>query len=205
MRLQKRIILVSTMAAIASFILALIFYIKAHAFCSNVFLGLFASSFLICVVAIITYISERHDTIYKLYCSCMDFSQVFPFGISFSTKEEILSLMGKIAEEQAIYNKEIQFYLDELLIQKNSDLSKTLSTIKTSIKIVFDALLDLNAKLQLCMCGSKTINDISTSLSINSKDVSNAAEQFTRSVNDLVKYIKDKKIHEWEERSNNAD
>jgi hypothetical protein len=89
------------------------------------FIGLFSSGILICAVAIITYFSERNKAIYQLYCACLDFSQALSFGKVITSRDEFLALKSEVNQATSIYNKDMQFLLDDLsALRKNQKLLK---------------------------------------------------------------------------------
>lgn len=207
MKLQKQVAIISAtvsgISLIFSFVLN-IFDLKILTYLSNIFIGLFSSGILICVVAIITYLSERNKMLYQLYCACLDFSQVLPFGKLITTQDDFLALRPDVVQAISIYNKNIQFLLDELsALRKKSEIKKTIDTIRMTLLEIYNAVLEVNDNISLVMCHEAKFTDISKKkLKISSNEVMEASDKYAKSVTDLVTFIKHKKIHKWEEPKN---
>lgn len=204
MKLQKQVAIISAVVSglslIASFAFSL-FDLKILAYLSNIFIGLFSSGILICAVAIITYLSERNKTLYQLYCACLDFSQVLPFGKFIASQDDFLALRSDVVQAISIYNKDMQFMLDDLsVLRKKSDISKTIDIIQMTSLEIYNAILQINDDISSIMCNQAKFTDIcKKKMKISSHEVMEASEKYAKSVTDLVTFIKNKKIHKWEE------
>jgi hypothetical protein len=177
---------------------------KILTYLSSLFIGLFSSGILICAVAIITYFSERNKAIYQLYCACLDFSQALSFGKIITSRDEFVALKSEVNQAASIYNKDMQFLLDDLsALRKKSEIAKTIDVIRETSPDIYNAILELEEKITLVMCGQAEFADIcNNKLNISSNKVMEATDGFTQSVNGLVTFIKHKKIHKWKESTN---
>ncbi len=207
MKLQKQVAIISAVVSglslIVSFVFSL-FDLKILAYLSNIFIGLFSSGILICTVAIITYLSERNKTLYQLYCACLDLSQVLPFGSFITSQNDFLALRPDVVQAISIYNKDMQFLLDDLsVLRKNSDISKTIEIIQMTSFEIYDVILEMNDNISSVLSNQAKYTDIcKNKLKISSHEVMEASDKYAKSVTDLVTFIKNKKIHKWEEPKN---
>lgn len=145
MKLQKNVAIISGIVSVLSLIVSFIFTLfeqKLLDYLSNIFIGLFSSGILICAVAIITYLSERNKMLYQLYCVCLDFSQVLPFGKRIESQNDFLALRPEVVQAMSIYNKEMQFMLDDLsVLSKKSEISQTIHQIQLTSLEIYGAIL----------------------------------------------------------------
>lgn len=207
MKLQKNVAIISGMVSGMSLIVSFVFTLfeqKMLDYLSNIFIGLFSSGILICAVAIITYISERNKILYQLYCVCLDFSQVLPFGKRIESQNDFLALRPEVVQAMSIYNKEMQFMLDDLsVLRKKSEISQTIHQIQLTSLEIYGAILELNDEISSVICNQQKFSDVTKkNLRISSNTVMEASDQYAKSVTRLVTFIKQKKIHKWEEPKN---
>ena len=207
MKLQKNVAIISGMVSGMSLIVSFVFTLfeqKMLDYLSNIFIGLFSSGILICAVAIITYISERNKILYQLYCVCLDFSQVLPFGKRIESQNDFLALRPEVVQAMSIYNKEMQFMLDDLsVLRKKSEISQTIHQIQLTSLEIYGAILELNDEISSVICNQQKFSDVTKkNLRISSNTVMEASDQYAKSVTSLVTFIKQKKIHKWEEPKN---
>ena len=207
MKLQKNVAIISGMVSGMSLIVSFVFTLfeqKMLDYLSNIFIGLFSSGILICAVAIITYISERNKILYQLYCVCLDFSQVLPFGKRIESQSDFLALRPEVVQAMSIYNKEMQFMLDDLsVLRKKSEISQTIHQIQLTSLEIYGAILELNDEISSVICNQQKFSDVTKkNLRISSNTVMEASDQYAKSVTRLVTFIKQKKIHKWEEPKN---
>lgn len=207
MKLQKQVTIISAVVSGLSLIVSFtfsLFDLKVLTYLSNIFIGLFSSGILICAVAIITYLSERNKMLYQFYCACLDFSQVLPFGKVITSQDDFLALRSDVAQAISIYNRDIQFILDDLsALRKKSDISKTIDIIQMTLLEIYNAILEMNDSISSVMCNQAKFTDIcEKKLKISSHEVMEASDKYAKSMTDLVTYIKHKKIHKWEEPKN---
>ncbi len=206
MRIQRNIAIVSAALSITMLFLSLLCFFLEVAFWENCCVGLFASSVLVLVTSWSTLLTERRNNIYKLYCSCMDFSQAAPFGRVMNNKESFLMVFDNINKATSIYNREISILAEELLgVYHNTPLLNNIKRIEVTTKILNNSLLDLNEKMMYCYLHDRSFSEfLKNEFEVNFSETMEAAKQFAEAVNELVEYIKKKKIHTWE-RCNNAD
>ena len=207
MKLQKNVAIISGMVSGMSLIVSFVFTLfeqKMLDYLSNIFIGLFSSGILICAVAIITYISERNKILYQLYCVCLDFSQVLPFGKRIESQSDFLALRPEVVQAMSIYNKEMQFMFDDLsVLRKKSEISQTIHQIQLTSLEIYGAILELNDEISSVICNQQKFSDVTKkNLRISSNTVMEASDQYAKSVTRLVTFIKQKKIHKWEEPKN---
>ena len=207
MKLQKNVAIISGIVSVLSLIVWFIFTLfeqKLLDYLSNIFIGLFSSGILICAVAIITYLSERNKMLYQLYCVCLDFSQVLPFGKRIISQSDFLALRPDVVQAISIYNKEMQFMLDDLsVLSKKSEISQTIHQIQLTSLEIYGAILELNDEISSVICNQQKFSDVTKkNLRISSNTVMEASDQYAKSVTSLVTFIKQEKIHKWEEPKN---
>lgn len=207
MKLQKNVAIISGIVSVLSLAISFIFTMigkEVLDYLSNIFIGLFSSGVLMCAVAIITYFSERNKMLYHLYCVCLDFSQVFPFGKYVTSQDDFLALRPEAVQAISIYNKEMQFSLDELsALRRKSGIACIISAIKTSSLEIYNAILELNDEISSIMCNKQTFSNVTNKkLKICTDGVMEASEKYAKAVSDLATFIKDKKIHKWEKPKN---
>ena len=207
MKLQKNVAIISGIVSVLSLIASFIFTQfdqELLDYLSNIFIGLFSSGILICAVAIITYLSERNKMLYQLYCVCLDFSQVLPFGKRIISQSDFLALRPDVVQAISIYNKEMQFMLDDLsALRKKSKISQTINQIQMTSLEIYNAILEMNDEISSVVCNQQKFTDVTKKkLKISSNEVMEASDQYAKSVTSLVTFIKQKKIHKWEEPKN---
>ena len=207
MKLQKNVAIISGIVSVLSLIVSFIFTLfeqKLLDYLSNIFIGLFSSGILICAVAIITYLSERNKILYQLYCVCLDFSQVLPFGERIISQSDFLALRPDVVQAISIYNKEMQFMLDDLsALRKKSKISQTINQIQMTSLEIYNAILEMNDEISSVVCNQQKFTDVTKKkLKISSNEVMEASDKYAKSVTDLVTFIKHEKIHKWEEPKN---
>ena len=66
MKLQKKIAIWSGIISVFAFGVSALFTLLGHSFLSNICVGVFSSGFLVCVVSIVTYFSERDRELKRL-------------------------------------------------------------------------------------------------------------------------------------------
>ena len=72
----------------------------------------------------------------------------------------------------------------------------------TSLEI-YGAILELNDEISSVICNQQKFSDVTKkNLRISSNTVMEASDQYAKSVTRLVTFIKQKKIHKWEEPKN---
>lgn len=199
MTLQKKIAEVSGAFSIISLILSWIEYRCECDFFSNVFMGLFSSGILICGVAAVTFFSEYRTRLYQLYCECIDFSQMAPFGYRVSSERDLPVIHDKINQALSLYNKGIQENLIELQsLPKFTKARKIVAEIDDTSFALKNALLEINEKITPCILQQSRFESIvNNKFLINSKDMSDISERFANAVTSLVKYLKQKRIQMW--------
>lgn len=207
MKLQKNVAIISGIVSVLSLIASFIFTQfdqELLDYLSNIFIGLFSSGILICAVAIITYLSERNKMLYQLYCVCLDFSQVLPFGKRIISQSDFLALRPDVVQAISIYNKEMQFMLDDLsALRKKSKISQTINQIQMTSLEIYNAILEMNDEISSVVCNQQKFTDVTKKkLKISSNEVMEASDQYAKSVTSLVTFIKQRKIHKWEEPKN---
>lgn len=203
-KLQKGISIVSGVFSILSIILSWLLNKYGCVFASNVFIGLFSSGILVCGVAVIAFLSEYKNRLYQLYCDCMDFSQTAPFGYSISSDKELSTIKSKINQAFSLYNKGIQIHINELSsVPKYTKIYKIISSIDHSTRILENAMIEFNEKLTICVLQECEFEEfLNNEMKINNIETTKAAEEFANAINDLVKYLKHRNIHKWEDCDN---
>ena len=199
MTLQRKIAEVSGALSIFSLVLSWIGYRCECNFFSNVFMGLFSSGILICGVAAVTFFSECRTRLYRLYCECIDFSQMAPFGYRASSEQDLPIIHDKISQALSLYNKGIQENLIELQsLPKFTKAHKIVAEIDDPSFTLKNALLEINEKITPCILQQSRFDSIvNYKFSINSKDMDDISERFANAVTSLVKYLKQKRIQMW--------
>lgn len=200
MKLQKRVMVISGIIVLVSLIISYVLDSYDKDYWCNIFVGLFSSSMLVLAVAVITYLSERKQNLYRLYCVCKDFVQVVPYGQKITSKEELPAIRVVMVQAQALYDKEMQFYLDDLSAMcRMTKISKIVKRIRVYLQEMNNALIDSQAQITRCLINKLSFAELAKNgLKVSDPSMADAAEKFVKAVNELVQYIKDKKIHSWE-------
>lgn len=201
MELQKKIIYFSGLASAISICIAYFADCAEYAFLSNICIGLFSSGVLVLSVAIITFLTEFHNELYQLYCDCLDFSQAAPWGYPIMPGMNFSEYQNKITQAISIYNKGIQFHLVALTsVPRCWQISRIITKLNASTNTLESSLLDANEKMMYCILQDRSFEEFQKNeLMINNRETSEAAEAFANAVNDLVTYMKAKKIRKWED------
>lgn len=191
MKLQKNIALISGVCSFFSLVFSWIGNCRDYTFISNVFMGLFSSSALVCGVAIITFYSEYTNRLHQLYCDCMDFSQVSPFGFTITCEKDFLIIKDKLNQAMSIYNKGILIAINELKsISKRSKLYIIVTKMDISARILNNSIIDLNEQIMLCVFQGRGLKEFfDNELIINQQETTDAMKDFVNAVNELVKYL----------------
>lgn len=202
MQINKRVAVISSIIACLMLIVALVVkQFEEWTFVENCCISLFASGVLVAVPAYISYVLERRQCLYQLYCACMEYTQRAPFGRVLISKEGLLKVFDDIGSSNAIYRREISPNVATLLSNcADKNLCATLQQIQETSRVLDNALIDLNEKMIYCFLQDRDFKDFTQNeLFINQLETQTAAETFSNAINDLVAYMKKHKIHCWED------
>lgn len=205
MQINKRVAIISSIIACVMLIAALTAtQFKNWTFVENCCISLFASGILVAVPAYISYLLEKKQSIYQLYCACMEYTQRAPFGRVLINKEGFLKVFDDIGNANAIYRREISPSVSALLANcSDKHLHTILQQIHQNTRMLDNALIDLNEKMIFCYLQDRDFENFTKNeLLVNQAETQAAAEEFAKAVNLLVAYMKKHKIHRWEDDDN---
>lgn len=69
--------------------------------------------------------------------------------------------------------------------------------------VIYGAILEMNDEISSVMCNQQKFSDVAKkNLKISSKEIMEASDKYAKSVTNLVSFIKQEKIHKWEDTKN---
>ena len=161
MKLQKRIAIWAGIISLVSLTLSAGFNYFDFSYLCNVFFGLFSSGILICVIAIITYFSERNKTVLSLYNGCYRFMKQLNLNLTPDKTVAIEDVKSNLAAMMDSYSVDIYYYVCELSgLWKGSKLHKIITAIWEAARNIYLLISDDNSQVMEFYLGDISKQDL---------------------------------------------
>lgn len=143
MKEQKRIASWTGIICILALVVAAVTNYKNSAFISNIFIGIFSSSLLACLISMISYFVERKKAIALLYNGCLDFNESLNLNLSREGIIDIKEAKANLMVMKSVYQKDVFPHASQLIsILNKSNLKETVSGIDKYSRDLYKAISD---------------------------------------------------------------
>ena len=161
MKLQKNVAICSGVVSLFALCLSYVFNSRNDVYISGIFVGLFSSGILICVVSIITYYNEREKALYSLYCGCYDFMEALNSNLRPNKQVPVEDIRKSFENMMNVYDKSVYYYMCQLsIITKNTKLWQITMDIWESVRHIYLFVADDRSNLTKFYLGDITKEEL---------------------------------------------
>lgn len=141
MKEQKKIAVWTGIICVIAFFVAVVANCNGYSFVSNIFIGIFSSSLLACLISMISYFVERKKTIALLYNGCLDFNESLNLNLSREGIIDIKEAKANLMVMKSVYQKDVFPHASQLIsILNKSTLKGIVSDIDKYAENLYRAI-----------------------------------------------------------------